>query len=87
MQLHRYISFLLIFSEPLEPVVSSAQVSPKDLRSVQNLMSDFRDSVRQNLSDPISCSNEDAELLLVDVSEAMDSYLSEVLQPITTALG
>lgn len=63
-------------------MVCSASVSPDDLRSVLDLMADYREAVGQSF-----CSEDrDVEGVLTEVCNSFTSYLADILPPLTTAL-
>ena len=66
--------------------MSRAQVSPASLASLKDLMNNYRETIRHSVGTPVSYSHHELELLLADVSTALSSYLSDVLQPVTAAL-
>lgn len=72
-------------SENLEAVVCSASVSPNDLRSMLDLMADYREAVCQSFCNPAS-EYRDVECTLTEVCNSLVSYLADVLPPLTAAL-
>ncbi len=68
----------------MDPVITSAHVNPKDLRSLLDMMSDFEASHFQQLTKSHSVLN-DSEDLLKDVVAATEAYLSQVMRVMADA--
>ena len=66
--------------------MSCAQVSPDSLASLKDSMTNYRETIRHSVGNPVSNLHDDMESLLTDVSTALGSYLADVLQPVITAL-
>ena len=79
-----HLSFISIL-ECLDPVISCAAVSPKELYSVLDMMKDFQRSNYQKLV-KTNMREADNEGLLKDIIAATESYLSPVLKQIMEAL-
>ena len=71
--------------EHLEPRVSSAKVSSKDLTSLKDLMAEYQYQASVSQSQ-LPQFNVEVEGLLRDTCTGLASYLSEVLQPIDAGI-
>lgn len=66
--------------------MSSVQVSPNDLNSMEELMAEYQEAVHQSMCSPVALDSENVESILTDVSVALECYLAKVLKPISIAL-
>ena len=79
--LHAYLT------EVLEPVVVRVEVSSENLASLKALMANYRETVRQSIGKSDLRSPDNIDAMLASVTSSLNSYLTDVLQPIVTALG
>lgn len=64
----------------LDPVVTTADVSERDLNSIECMMAEYRESVYQAFASPSQCEK------LTSACVALSEYLSDVLQPISVTM-
>lgn len=66
-------------------MICSASVFSDDLHSLLELMTEYREVVCQNMSNPVF-DDKEVECILEEVSQSLATYLAEILPPLTTAL-
>ena len=67
-------------------MVARARVSPDSLASLKNLMANYQEAILHTVGNPVPRFLDDVESMLSGVTTALSAYLTDVLEPIVTAL-